>query len=127
MKSKCCRKPLELLHGVTYRCTGCLAGFTLTTRPTSPRFPPMTIPVWTDAACKLLPPDTTDRLFFPGSMHPQENARRSAAAKRICNACPILSDCREWALAHPDLASHGTWGGLTGTERYELTRRRRAA
>jgi WhiB family redox-sensing transcriptional regulator len=49
-------------------------------------------------------------------------AKREAlrTAKRVCRHCPVIDECRVWAL---DTAEHyGIWGGLTAAER---ARRRR--
>lgn len=48
--------------------------------------------------------------------------RASRQAKRLCRACPLLRLCREWALAHPQQAPYGIWGGLSENDR---TRRHR--
>lgn len=50
-------------------------------------------------------------MFFPAAgaaevMHEQ--------AKRVCNACPILQDCRDYALC---VDVYGVWGGLTRKQR----------
>lgn len=35
--------------------------------------------------------------------------------KEICSDCPVIDQCREWALSRPE--RHGIWGGLTNIER----------
>lgn len=45
-----------------------------------------------------------------------------AAARRICNACPAIDDCRDYAIAAREL--FGMWGGLTPTERRAILRRK---
>lgn len=35
-------------------------------------------------------------------------------AKRICNTCPVRSDCLTWATTHHEV---GTWGGLSESQR----------
>ncbi|GHB75919.1 hypothetical protein GCM10010331_74720 [Streptomyces xanthochromogenes] len=49
--------------------------------------------------------------------------------KAFCVACPVLDNCRAWALANPYLAADGIWGGMSHTERNALRRNamRRAA
>lgn len=48
--------------------------------------------------------------------------------KKTCDNCPILPQCREYAIEHE---THGYWGGLTmsdrATLRAKLNRTRRAA
>lgn len=36
-------------------------------------------------------------------------------AKAICRRCPVLDECKEYALSNPDLV--GVWGGTTTMER----------
>jgi WhiB family redox-sensing transcriptional regulator len=52
------------------------------------------------AACRNTPdPD----IFFP-----MDGTRAAAgAAKAICRRCPVLADCRSWALTHE---AYGIWG-----------------
>ena len=45
---------------------------------------------------------------------PVKEARESAA-KKICTACPVKTECLEHALAVPE--NYGVWGGLTQDER----------
>lgn len=52
------------------------------------------------------------------------DARLRQRAKIVCYDCPVLMQCRDYALANPGLS--GTWGGLTEQERAR-TRRRAAA
>lgn len=68
------------------------------------------------AACRTAPPS----LFFP------ERGDPTAPAKAICAKCPVLVECRAYALdAGPVL--HGIWGGMSGRERQRLHRARSAA
>lgn len=46
-----------------------------------------------------------------------------AQAKAVCQRCPVLSTCLEWALATNQDA--GVWGGLTEDERRAHKRRRK--
>lgn len=62
-------------------------------------------------ACRDADPD----LFFPGpDGDPGE-------AVRICRGCPVLEECREWALE--TRVAFGVWGGLTERDRRRLLRR----
>ncbi len=56
-----------------------------------------------DRACV----DTDPELFFPD----KGDQQRAAAAKEVCARCPVLDDCRRWALRVASL--HGIWGGMT--------------
>lgn len=64
-------------------------------------------------------------LFFP-----EENEKTKTsyyvnikAAKEICNKCPLVKECLEYALRNSPI--QGVWGGLTEKERYNLTRSKR--
>lgn len=63
------------------------------------------------AACRDSDPD----LFFPG---PDSD---SDAAVRICRGCPVLAECRDWALS--TRVRYGVWGGMTERARRRLLRR----
>jgi WhiB family transcriptional regulator, redox-sensing transcriptional regulator len=53
-------------------------------------------------------------------------AREREAAKHVCQSCPVLDACREWALGQRTL--FGVLGGMTPGERgAERRRRKRAA
>ncbi|MDF3310658.1 WhiB family transcriptional regulator [Rhodococcus sp. T2V] len=43
-------------------------------------------------------------------------------AKRICSGCPVLAECRQYAVDASE--PHGIWGGLTPRER-DIARRQR--
>lgn len=79
--------------------------------------PPTGDPDWqTRAACRTADLD----MFHP---EPGQPANR---AKAVCARCPVLGDCREYALSLP-LSSdrHGIYGGLTPDERQLIRRRTR--
>lgn len=44
-----------------------------------------------------------------------------AAAKAVCNRCPVIEDCLQWALDNRE--PHGIYGGLDEDERWRLLRR----
>ncbi len=77
---------------------------------------------WRDlAACRPLPEGVD---FFPSQRGARdlvysENKRR---AKAICATCPVLAECREWAIVHERF---GIWGGLTERERRDIQVRKR--
>lgn len=65
---------------------------------------------YTRAACLGSEPD----LFFPvgsGGMA----LREVASAKAICSECPVLAECRDYALGSRQ--PFGVWGGLDEEER----------
>jgi WhiB family redox-sensing transcriptional regulator len=61
-------------------------------------------------------------LFFPvgTSVSALEQAE---VAKAVCAACPVRTDCLEWALVTCQDA--GVWGGLDEEQRREIRRSRR--
>jgi WhiB family redox-sensing transcriptional regulator len=56
------------------------------------------------AACRGLDVE----IFYP----PEET--RGGAAKRVCRHCPVIHECRVWALDTAE--QYGIWGGLTAAE-----------
>lgn len=56
-----------------------------------------------------------DRTFFPPKGPAAEKA--VSRAKAICLTCPVMAECRDWALRHPAETEFGIWGGTTRNER----------
>ncbi len=52
----------------------------------------------------------------------REKDAREAVAKAICLRCPVLEECRGYALDVRE--GHGIWGGLNEMERRALLRER---
>jgi WhiB family redox-sensing transcriptional regulator len=65
------------------------------------------------AACAS--PDIDPDIFFPA-----DDGLISNDAKRICNKCPVMAECLEFALSHNE--KHGVWGGLSLVDRAKLMR-----
>ncbi|MDO5671528.1 MAG: WhiB family transcriptional regulator [Actinomycetaceae bacterium] len=57
----------------------------------------------------------TDQFFHPDGERGGTRRRRAAAAKAICAECPVISQCREYALKTRE--PYGIWGGLSEEER----------
>lgn len=57
-----------------------------------------------DGLCQQTDPDA----FFP------EKGGSARAAKRVCMACPVRTDCLDYALTRSD---PGIWGGKSEDER----------
>lgn len=52
-------------------------------------------------------------VWFPGdTVH--NTSSEIQAARRVCNACPLLEPCRDWGLRHE---MFGIYGGLSAGER----------
>jgi len=71
-------------------------------------------PEWvSDALCAQTDPE----VFYP------QVGGTVAPAKRVCAACPVLAECRDYALTTGEL--DGVWGGLSETDRRRLRRQAR--
>ena len=73
-------------------------------------------PDWSQALCMEVDPE----LWF--SVRGSDNERM---AKEICTRCPIMEECKAYALARPEL--EGIWGGTTETWRMKLRAGQRSA
>lgn len=71
---------------------------------------------WTDALCRIEQSDD----FFPDERgrHSEVPRAAEAAAKAICERCPVREPCLEAALRNREPV--GIWGGLTTSERHRL-------
>jgi len=92
--------------------------------------PPMAVPsmaaepVWrADARCRQ---ESAEHFFSPGHLERREEKHsRENAARALCGACPVRSQCLEYALVVQE--PHGIWGGLNELERRRLLRERAQA
>lgn len=77
-----------------------------------------TIENWRErGACRFEDPE----LFFPlGESGP--SVRQIEQARAVCHRCPVLGECRAWALRNSEY--DGVWGGMTAGERRAAVRRR---
>ena len=75
---------------------------------------------WTDeGACRE--PGADPELFFPVSEAGRATRRQVAEAKAVCARCPVMEECRDWAVEAGE--PEGIWGGTTPEERRHLRRR----
>lgn len=94
------------------------------TRISLPAWQPDDPQEWRDrAACR----GVATELFYPNGR--QRGDQMQAIA--ICEACPVRTDCLQWALANFDNRNdYGVWGGTTAKQRRglraEYNARRRA-
>ncbi|KEI45003.1 MAG: WhiB family transcriptional regulator [Saccharopolyspora rectivirgula] len=72
------------------------------------------------AACRHM---STQRFFHPENERGNARARREQRAKEICARCPVIEQCREYALQADE--PYGIWGGLGERERWEIIAQRR--
>jgi len=69
---------------------------------------------WTwqhDGRCLNLPSE----VFFPDDAARRDRRAREERAKRICQSCPVIAECREHAVRTPEI--YGIWGATTPRER----------
>ncbi len=59
--------------------------------------------------------------FSPDGERGYARARRERAAKRICQDCPVLTECRTHAVTAAE--PYGIWGGLSEADRNRRKRR----
>ena len=59
-------------------------------------------------------------IFFPESGDGARVHRKVAAARAVCDPCPLYEACREWALEQPPAHLYGIWGGTTWSQRRQL-------
>ena len=81
------------------------------------------------AKCAELSTEEADRLFFQVNPNtPDQNLRgvrkteAMESAIEMCRKCPVLRQCLEYALRHPESAEYGIWGGTTPPQRRRISR-----
>lgn len=60
--------------------------------------------------------------FHPDGERNPSRSRRTAQAKEVCGRCPVVEQCREFALQTRE--PFGVWGGLAEAERRVILERR---
>ncbi|SEB31544.1 WhiB family transcriptional regulator [Rhodococcus koreensis] len=75
---------------------------------------------WDGAACRGIEPSV---FFSPDNERGTARGQRESRARQICQDCPVLTQCREYALAVGE--PYGIWGGMTETDRRRHTNRAR--
>lgn len=65
-------------------------------------------PDWTPALCAQTDPDA----FFP------DQGEDPGPALKICQRCPIKTECLEYALAADE--RYGVWGGVSANQRRRI-------
>lgn len=83
-----------------------------------PDIPTRTLPYpeWHQwALCSGMPASA----FFGADSDERPTMKRSelSAARRVCAACEVKSQCLEWALNPATREKHGVWGGTSGRQR----------
>lgn len=62
--------------------------------------------------------DTTSRPYSRRDYQP--DPPDVAEARKVCERCPMLDDCRSWALRNDE---QGFWAGLTESERRQFRKK----
>ena len=76
-----------------------------------------------DAFCRQHNPE----IWFPAEATPPRDTPKAnyEYAKALCQHCPVMRDCGEWAIANPKATQFGVWGATDPEEREKIRRRRR--
>ena len=92
---------------------------------------------WPNAACRKLDAKVAFKLFFPQEETPHDRARQPSSlqsmvggniteeareAVKICRSCPVVEQCRAYAVKHSYAA--GIWGGTTQADRKRIRKNR---
>jgi WhiB family redox-sensing transcriptional regulator len=72
------------------------------------------------AACRTADPSV---FFHPENERGPARSARERAAKSICSTCPVITECREFALRTRE--TYGVWGGLSESDREAIYARAR--
>ena len=51
---------------------------------------------------------------------PGESEAIQRHGKKVCQRCPVISECLEFALEMTDIEPYGVWGGTTQVERRQM-------
>lgn len=72
-----------------------------------------------DGACR-----EHESLFYNREDEPKGVRRaKERQAQQICAGCPVLQQCRDYALESGE--HYGVWGGLTESDRHRILNRQR--
>ena len=75
------------------------------------------------ALCRQVDPD-----LFVGDGNSAEIKYKAQKAKAICKHCPVIDDCRAYAITLAKQGQiHGIWAGMTDRDIHRLVARERAA
>lgn len=74
-------------------------------------------PDWAEAACAGY---SYKWGVNPDAFYPTATQHSDPAATELCNTCPIIDDCLQWALHHE---AWGVWAGTFPEQRQTMRRR----
>jgi WhiB family transcriptional regulator, redox-sensing transcriptional regulator len=63
-----------------------------------------------EAACR----GRSELFFAPAGERPEARVVRESRARAICQDCPVITPCRQWARDHRE---YGFWGGESEEDR----------
>jgi WhiB family transcriptional regulator, redox-sensing transcriptional regulator len=66
----------------------------------------------------------TSNFYHPENERGPSRMKREMRAKAVCSGCPVIENCRRWALAARE--PYGVWGGLSAEEREAMLTRKPA-
>lgn len=64
-----------------------------------------------------------EMFFLPDHCRGEEKEQRILLAKKVCGACPVIEQCRKYAIETDQ--RFGVWGGLSEEEISSAVRRRK--
>jgi WhiB family transcriptional regulator, redox-sensing transcriptional regulator len=73
------------------------------------------------AACRGI---DTANFYHPENERGPSRTKRELRAKAVCSGCPVIENCRRWALSTRE--PYGVWGGLSAEEREAMLTRKPA-
>ena len=75
-----------------------------------------------DGACRTV---DSEVFFSPESERGLRRTEREDRAKQVCAGCPVVEQCRAFALQTRE--AYGVWGGMSAGERQRLLQQQRLA
>jgi len=67
--------------------------------------------------------ENTELFFLPYNARGEEKTQRIMQAKAICNGCPVIQECLDFALSTEE--TYGIWGGKSEEERHKILQTRK--
>jgi len=67
--------------------------------------------------------ESTELFFLPYNARTTEKKKRIMAAKAVCNGCPVIQECLDFALSTEE--PYGVWGGKSEEERNQILQTRK--
>jgi WhiB family redox-sensing transcriptional regulator len=71
---------------------------------------------WSQASCAGIATEE----YYPDDRGNSRGTSRNSTLRRVCESCPIISDCANYALVNEQ---EGFWGGLSARARRDIRRK----